>query len=172
VTRWSAYIDRFTLPPNEARRACLWGDLSPRAAAMAMGLAQRDGLFTLAEALRATDFLQRFLSEFGPMAVSPVPRRVWELMAIRWTRQLRGEVTLVVDEGQGGASGATLSTGDTPGAVAARSQDAKARRLAAPALRSALGAIAAARNPMIQSVKVVDVAGAPAMPVAPGEMPR
>ncbi len=171
IARWAAYIDRLAFPPTEVRRACLWGELSARAQAMAQGVAQRDGLFTLAEALRSTDFLQRYMSEFGPMAVSPVTRRVWELLALRWTRSLQGEVTLIVDEGQGGAAGAALATGDTPAAAAERSRLAKEQRLRAPAMRSALGAIAAARNPLIVSVKVVDVAGGPAMPVAAGELP-
>jgi len=144
LSRWSAYIESLTVSQALAARGAVWGALSPPGQAIAVDLARRSNRITLANVLQGSDFCSRFLAEFHPRLPSAMTRRVWDIASLGFLRQLRGRVTLYVEE-----SGLARST---PGAALAAASTSDDPRLPPDVL-----ILERQLGPMVTEVELVDV---------------
>ena len=98
MERWTKYVETLKIDANDVGRGAVWGSLGVRKHAIASTMAQQRGHATLLSALSHTDFMERYLAEFGPRLTTRLTRRVWDAVGVQYLRQLRGRVTYYTDD--------------------------------------------------------------------------
>ena len=159
LVRWAAFIGTLEFDRFDLGRGAIWGPLGTRAAGMAARQAAREGQLTLRTALGPTDFENRRLAEFGPSATSPLAKRVWEMVQVRFIRQLRGTLTVYVD----GLPPETSSSAISPNRAGGRNLDLRqvgqAEAAQDFAMLGAMGVLKPLLGHAIVDVTFVDVNG-------------